>query len=165
MNTNAIRLILVFYFLLSGETTMSETAASQAGPEMIVPIAIEKSFLNGKGLTDGDPGEFDDEGIEREEDSQATFRQHNFHTGKIMVSVYESDPATVQIDGSLYDEYVYILEGRLILTPEGGDSYEFTVGDSLVVPKGYKGEWRMPEPYRELIIIDTEFMQGAQAAE
>ena len=31
-------------------------------------------------------------------------------------------------------------------------------GDSLVVPKGYRGGWEMPVPYRELIVVDTEFM-------
>jgi uncharacterized cupin superfamily protein len=32
-------------------------------------------------------------------------------------------------------------------------------GESLIVPKGYQGGWEMPERYRELIVVDTEFMK------
>lgn len=137
---------------------MSQEISSE--PSAIVPIPIEKSFLEGRGLSDGDPTEFDDEGISSEDESQSGFKIHNFHTGKIMVSVYEAEPGKVRIEGSLYDEYVYILEGRLILTPDGGDEYEFKKGDSLIVPKGYCGVWHMPEKYRELIVVDTEFMEN-----
>jgi len=27
------------------------------------------------------------------------------------------------------------------------------------VPKGYKGGWHMPEKYRELIVIDTAYLE------
>ena len=57
-------------------------------------------------------------------------------------------------------EFVQILEGRLILTPDGGDAIEFKQGESLVVPQGYKDYWYMPEKYRELIIINTDYAQA-----
>ncbi|MEM1402126.1 MAG: cupin domain-containing protein [Pseudomonadota bacterium] len=117
------------------------------------PVAIDQELLNGKGLTKGDPEEFETDAISQE-DGPAAFSFHNFHAGKIVVSVYESEPKKVRIEGSLYDEFIQILEGRLILTPDGGGEYEFKEGDSLVVPKGYKGYWHMPEKYRELIVID-----------
>jgi uncharacterized cupin superfamily protein len=44
----------------------------------------------------------------------------------------------------------------LILTLDDGRTFEFEQGDSLVVPKGYKGSWEMPERYRELVVVDTE---------
>ena len=75
------------------------------------------------------------------------------------LSVYEAGPAKVRIEGSVYDEFITILEGRLILTPDAGGEYEYKAGDSLVVPKGYQGGWEMPVPYRELIVVDTEFMR------
>ena len=52
------------------------------------------------------------------------------------------------------------LEGRLILTPDDGGTYEFKKGDSFIVPKGYTGHWHMPEKYRELIVIDTGYLQS-----
>ena len=124
---------------------------------IVTPIALAQSFLDGKGLTKGDPAEFDGEGIEQE--TPAQYALHNFHTGKIMVSIYESEASSVRIEGSKYDEFVQILEGRLILTPDGGEATEFKTGDSLVVPKGYVGSWEMPEKYRELIIIDTAYLE------
>ena len=130
-----------------------ETSSTEA---IITPIPVEKSFMDGKGLAAGDPTEFDDEGVKQDEEPGA-FGVHNFHTGKIMVSVYESEPAKVRIEGLPYDEFVQILEGRLILTPDGGDSFEFTQGESLVIPAGFTGSWEMPEKYRELIIINTDY--------
>ena len=135
-----------------------ETLMNTAG---ILPIAIEQGYLEGKGLTKGDMSEFDDEeSIQQGEDGSAGFSTHMFHTGKIMVAVYEAEPGKVHIDGAVYDEFVQILEGRLILTPDGGDPVEFKQGDSLVVPQGYKGYWHMPEKYRELIIINTDYAKA-----
>jgi len=132
---------------------------SSAGPQGILPIAIEQGFIDGKGLTKGDMEEFEGGEISQDEDGSAGFASHNFHTGKIMVSIYEAEPGKVHIDGSIYDEFVQILEGRLILTPDSGGEFEFKTGESLVVPKGYKGGWYMPEKYRELIVIDTAYLE------
>ena len=133
---------------------------SAAEPQGILPIAIEQGILECKGLSQGDMSEFEDgENITQGEDGSAGFSSHMFHTGKIMVSVYEAEPGKVHIDGSLYDEFVQILEGRLILTPDSGGEFEFKTGESLVVPKGYKGGWHMPEKYRELMVIDTAYLE------
>lgn len=132
---------------------------SDEAPGSALPIAIDRRLLAGEGLSAGDLSEFDDEGISPE-DGAANFRTHNFHTGSIMVSVYETGPGKVRIESSIYDEFITILEGRLILTPDVGGEYEYKAGDSLIVPKGYQGGWEMPERYRELIVVDTEFMRG-----
>ena len=138
---------------------MSEKSTTE--PKGILPIAIEQGYLEGRGLTKGDLQEFDGEEISNGEDGSSGFSTHCFHTGKIMVSVYEAEPGKVHINGSVYDEFVQILEGRLILTPDSGGEYEFKTGDSLVVPKGYVGGWHMPEKYRELIIVDTAYLEEA----
>ena len=124
----------------------------------VVPVAIEKRFLEGKGLTAGDPGlastiEWDYDGVLEKPNK---FGTHNFFTGKITVSVYESDPARVRIDNLPFDEYVHILEGRLILSYDDGETFEFKQGESLIVPKGFTGYWHMPEKYREFIIVNTD---------
>ena len=49
-----------------------------------------------------------------------------------MVSIYESEASSVRIEGPHYDEFIQILEGRLILTPDGGEATEFKTGDSLM---------------------------------
>ena len=63
-----------------------------------VPISVDRRLLAGEGLSVGDLSEFDDEGITTD-DATADFRTHNFYTGNIMVSVYESGPGKVRIDG------------------------------------------------------------------
>ena len=117
----------------------------------IIPIAIEKSYLEGKGLVAQDPSATDDSVTT---DGPVSNSAHTFHEEKIHVSVIESEPAKVRIDGHPYDEFVHILEGRLILTLDDGREFKFEQGDSLVVPKGYTGTWHMPEKYRELVVTD-----------
>ena len=121
--------------------------------------------------THGDPEEFtEEEGISREEGEEAGgFRVHNFHTGKIMVSVYETEAGKVHINGSLYDEFIQILEGRLILTPDAGGRFEYKAGDTLVLPKGYVGHCEMPEKYHDLAslrqihaMVEERFPDGLQ---
>ena len=118
----------------------------------IIPIAVEKSYLEGKGLVaQGSATSNASVTTERPVSNSA----HWFHKGKIRVSVIESEPAKVRIDGHPYDEFVHILKGRLILTVDDGREFTFEQGDSLIVPKGYIGSWHMPEQYRELVVIDT----------
>lgn len=126
----------------------------------IVPIAIEQSYLDGLGLVAADLSARDPSDDNVTSEAPIENSSHVFHMGKIMVGVYEAAPGKVHIDNARYDEFVQILEGRLILTPDGGDeSYEFKTGDSFVVPKGYTGTWEMPEKYRELIVIDTNYLE------
>lgn len=150
---------------LNACSSISGGTAKEKTPPMdqsrIVPIAIVESYLEGRGLVAADLSESDpnDSNVVSEEPIENS--SHIFHMGKIMVAVYEAAPGKVHIDDAKYDEFVQILEGRLILTPDGGDeSYEYKTGDSFIVPKGYTGTWHMPEKYRELIVIDTSYLES-----
>ena len=46
-----------------------------------------------------------------------------------------------------------VLSGKLILTDAGGRVHEFAAGDSLVIPKGFTGTWKVLGNYRELVAI------------
>ena len=148
-----IPLIAVSTICAGGARAESLPAAGHT----VVPVSIDRNLLDGVGLAAGDPSEFDGEGVEQEEGNETGFSTHNFHSGKIEVSVYETEPAKVRIEGLPYDEFILILEGRLILTTDDGQRFEFSEGDSLVLPRGYVGYWEMPEKYRELIVIDTSY--------
>ena len=100
-----------------------------------------------------DPNEGADEGVQTE--GPISSSTHMFHAGKISAYVFDVSPGRVRIDGLPYDEFVQILEGRLILTPDEGEEMEFKKGDYLIVPEGYTGYWTMPEQYREFVIINT----------
>ena len=74
---------------------------------------------------------------------------------QLILEVYEDDPATFRIDEPyVYDEFVWVLSGKLILTDADGESQEYVAGDSLVVPKGWTGTWQMLGNYREFIVIE-----------
>ena len=83
-------------------------------------------------------------------------RGHVFFNGKeIVVEVWEAETAKLAINEPFpYDEFVYILSGKLILTDTEGNKTEYVAGDSLVVPLGFMGIWEMVGDYRELIVIE-----------
>ena len=154
---NYTSIVTILLLLLSGQNVNSQESPPEPTP--VIPIAIDQGYLEGRGLTRLDPSELDGENVTRDEDFTSESYTHAFYAGKIFVAVYEAGPGRVYIDGAVYDEFIQILEGRLILTPDGGDAIEFKQGESLVVPQGYKGYWYMPEKYRELIIINTDYAQ------
>jgi hypothetical protein len=85
------------------------------------------------------------------------------HYGEQLITeVYEDDPATFDMsEPTVYDEFVLVLSGKLILTGADGASQEYVAGDSLVVPKGFTGTWKMLGNYRELIVIERDAYEEA----
>ena len=79
------------------------------------------------------------------------------HKGDFVVALYESMPALIDVSYPFpYDEFVTVLEGRVILTSLSGEKQTYEVGDSFLVPKGWQGTWDMPVKFREMIIIETK---------
>jgi hypothetical protein len=50
-------------------------------------------------------------------------------------------------------EFCHLLEGRVLLTSSTGERWEFTVGDSFVVPAGFTGTWEVIEDCRKVYAI------------
>ena len=74
---------------------------------------------------------------------------------QLILEVYEDDPATFRVDEPyLFDEYVMVLSGKLIVTDADGEAQEYVAGDSLVVPKGWTGTWQMLGNFREFVVIE-----------
>jgi len=90
-------------------------------------------------------------------------RGEMLYQGKeLIMEIYEDDAATYAVtDPFPFDEYVLVLSGKLILTDAGGQVHEFVAGDSLVIPKGFTGTWKMLGNYRELIAVGTAAYQNA----
>ena len=79
------------------------------------------------------------------------------HKGDFVVALYESEAALIDVSYPFaYDEFVTVLEGRVILTSLSGEKQTYEVGDSFLVPKGWQGTWDMPVKFREMIIIETK---------
>lgn len=47
------------------------------------------------------------------------------------------------------EECCYVLEGRVIVTPEGGAPAEIGPGDLVTFPKGMRCTWRVDAPIRK----------------
>ena len=85
---------------------------------------------------------------------------------ELIMEIYEDDAATFAVtDPFPFDEYVLVMSGKLILTDAGGQVHEFVAGDSLVVPKGFTGTWKMLGNYRELIAVGRAAYENAFSME
>ena len=50
-------------------------------------------------------------------------------------------------------EFVHLIEGKIIITPEGGEAYTVTAGDYFVVEKDFKGTWKIEENVKKHFYI------------
>lgn len=50
-------------------------------------------------------------------------------------------------------EFCHLLEGRVVLASASGERWEFSSGDSFVVPAGFTGSWEVLENCRKLYAI------------
>ncbi len=57
------------------------------------------------------------------------------------------------------------MSGKLVLTDSQGNVHEYFQGDSLVVPKGFTGIWKMEGNYRELIAIERKIYDQVYGSE
>ncbi len=144
----------------SGGGSEKEAVKAEAVPS---PVKMNPEKIAGVNLTPGDPF------IAPEDILKGNHRPRGdaLYWGKeLAVEVYEDDPATFAISQPFpVDEYVLVLNGKLILTDANGKVQEFVAGDSLMVPKGFTGTWQMLGNYRELIVVDRESYEKAAQAE
>jgi uncharacterized cupin superfamily protein len=88
-----------------------------------------------------------------------------FYGDQLIIEVYEDEPLTFRINEPYtFDEFVYVLDGKLILTGPDGVSQEYVAGDSLVVPKGFVGTWQMLGNFRELVVIERSAYEAEYGA-
>ena len=89
-----------------------------------------------------------------------------FRGDELVIEVYEDEPASLAITQPFpYDEFVMVVSGKLILTDAAGRVQEFVAGESVVVPKGFTGIWKMEGNYRELIAIERVAYDNANGLE
>ena len=124
------------------------------------PVRIDPAVLAGEGLEALPPR--DPSITVSQRDDRSSFK--SVFEGDIVSGVFESGPAVLSVEGLPYDEFIYILEGELVLTGADGVAHTFRTGDHLVLPKGWTGTWEMVgDTFRELIVIETQtFLQSMQ---
>ena len=89
-----------------------------------------------------------------------------FRGDELIIEVYEDEAATFAITKPFpFDEFVMVVSGKLILTDAADRVQEFVAGESVVVPKGFTGIWKMEGNYRELIAIERTAYDNADGLE
>lgn len=122
---------------------------AQAGPS---PVRMDPVKMAGLELTPASNAGFIDILVE----GTLEFEVASLFSGEELSAViFASTPAkTDHRNRPLeYDEFVIVLNGKLILTEQNGRSQEFTPGDVVVLPRGFNGTWEMQGDYRELAVV------------
>ena len=141
-------------------------AATAAAEEVNIgapaPVRLDADKLAGLGLEEFEP--FPKEMV------LSGHSKHSYHTffsgAEVVVEVYEAEPAKLKIDEPWpYDEFIYVLSGKLVLTDARGEVTQFVAGESLVVPKGFLGTWEMQGNFRELVVIEKKAYERAEESE
>lgn len=68
--------------------------------------------------------------------------------------LYQAGPSDYAVDSYPTSEFIYIIEGSIKLTSADGTVVEARSGESLSIPKGWKGHWTTPG-YRKYYVTYT----------
>jgi uncharacterized protein len=77
-----------------------------------------------------------------------TWVLHTSGDGTMMSGYWEATPGTYHATYAAY-EFVHMIAGRIIITPDGGQPVTVTAGDAFVVEKDFKGTWEIIEAVRK----------------
>ena len=80
--------------------------------------------------------------------SMKTWALHTSSDGSMASGVWECTPGTYHATYSAY-EFVHMIEGRIVITPDGGTPVTVKAGDAFVVEHDFKGTWKIEETVRK----------------
>ncbi len=84
--------------------------------------------------------------------SMKTWIQHTSLDGSVISGTWE---ATVGVYRAVYAayEFVHLIEGRIVITPDGGEAVTLGPGDGFVVEPGFSGTWEIQAPVKKHFCI------------
>jgi uncharacterized protein len=83
---------------------------------------------------------------------QTLWMEYTDDSGQFFVGVWESEIGKWSVSYT-EEEYFQVLEGRSVITAEDGRALEVCSGESMVIPRGFKGTWEVIEPTRKTFVI------------
>ena len=141
---------------MSGESSDPSNKAA-------IPVTLDLDKMAGIDLSPGEPFIAPDDIIEGNHRPRGDVL---FKGEQLVIEIYEDNAASYRIkDPFPIDEFVQVMSGKLILTDAQGKVHEYFQGDSLVVPKGFTGIWKMEGNYRELIAIERKIYDQMYGSE
>ncbi|MES0199096.1 cupin domain-containing protein [Mesorhizobium sp. M7A.F.Ca.US.008.03.1.1] len=78
--------------------------------------------------------------------------QHTTEDGKVLSGTWRATPGTYHATYTDY-EFVHMIAGRIIITPDGGTPVEVGPGDAFVVEADFKGTWKIIEPVTKHFVV------------
>lgn len=84
--------------------------------------------------------------------SMKTWVLHTSEDGSMISGYWEATPGTYHATYTEY-EFVHVMEGRMTITPDGGEAVKLGTGDAFVVEAGFKGLWQIDETIRKHFAI------------
>lgn len=73
-------------------------------------------------------------------------------SGQFFAGIWESSIGKWRIRYT-EEEFCTLLEGKVVLTDEAGQSRSFSKGDAFVIPSGFAGTWETVEPVKKYYAI------------
>lgn len=108
------------------------------------------------GLAHADVGEFAPKPTSIEGDQKEAARSlFKSQDGTLDIGIWECTPGRFTADRSKSSETCHIISGRVEMRRADGETQNLGPGDLLVLPLGWKGEWRLLERTRKLYVIHT----------
>ena len=104
-----------------------EDAALNYSAEYIMRTMAKKEFNEGEN------------GLKTKEEQTFNNADESFSMG-----IWESTQANIPSDWP-YDEFMYVIQGQILMTDEHGNTYEINPGEGIIVPTGWKGNFSVPE--------------------
>ena len=80
---------------------------------------------------------------------------HMFFTnpaGTVNVGVWECTPCTEEVLDYPFDQCCFVLDGTMTITDQSGHTETYTAGDAYVIPRGFKGHFKMTGHYKNYFI-------------
>lgn len=80
--------------------------------------------------------------------SMKTWVLHTSADGTMISGCWEATPGTYHATYAAY-EFVHMLAGRIVITPDGGTPVTVQAGDAFVVEASFKGTWKIEQAVRK----------------
>ena len=77
-----------------------------------------------------------------------TWVLHTASDGSMVSGIWECTKGSYHATYTAY-EYVVLIKGRIVITPDGGTPVTVQAGDAFVVEKDFKGTWKIEEDVRK----------------
>lgn len=77
-----------------------------------------------------------------------TWAIHTNSDGTMLSGVWEATTGTYHATYAAY-EFVHMIAGRIVITPDGGTPVTVQAGDAFVVEADFKGTWEIQENVRK----------------